>query len=170
MKRLALLSVAAIMACGGSSVTDAPSVNANGTLTLSGAVTGTYTGTNAVGAYNSSTNQGGVTMSLSQPPASPTFSMAFVFNGAPSTIHYKNTDGASQGAVIVFGSNNAVWLATDASAGSIQGTYDLAVTSLSTIATANGGTSYAVHGTLDATLAAGAATGATGTVTLHMTF
>ena len=54
--------------------------------------------------------------------------------------------------------------------GALSGTYDLNFTSVTNPISASNGKVYTTAGTLDATLPATSGTGATGTITVHVTF
>ena len=129
-------------------------------VALTGAVTSTITCTAAVGAYTSATNQSAVSVLASG--STPGLALALAFPGTLHTGTYHSTDAGAAGGITVTQGQSS-WLAV---AGT--GTYTVNLTTVSTLSSTAQGTSYLIHGTIDATLVA-AAQGAA-SVTLHATF
>lgn len=172
MKILVALGVM-VAACGGSnSGVDAPG-NGSGSgsgagacsLTLSGALTGTYVCRANTG-YDSSNGKGGTGVTVVGAPEQITIGIGWT--GMPMVRSYMQSDADTTGGVgIIMGS--AVWQATAASGGNpAVGTFDLTLTSLGTAATNGTQTAYTAHGTFNAT--APASTGGGASVMVTMTF
>jgi len=166
-----LVFAAALAACGGSSsnLTN-PGQSQSCTVTLSGAVTGTFDCKPATTAWSSSNNQGGFTFSVgsgSGTTAAPSITVAIGVTGEPQAKTYHSTDsGVSAGLTVSTGSSS-VWFAQAPSNGSFALTFS-SVSNAQT-ATSNGvtGKVYDGEGTLTATLKS--ATGGAD-VTLSATF
>ncbi|MFN2546111.1 MAG: hypothetical protein ABR567_01630 [Myxococcales bacterium] len=167
--RVFALTAAALAACGGG-ITTTPGQSSSCSVTLSGAVTGTFNCQYATTAWASSNNLGAFAFSAAGPPA---VTVAIGFTGEPHTGAYKNTDaGAESGITVTNGSGASAqyWVANVGDGSTPAGSYTLNFTSVSNAITVSNGKGYSVEGTLDATLPAVSGTGATGTVTLHATF
>jgi hypothetical protein len=139
------------------------------TMTLSGAVSGTFTC--AVGSvFSVADHSGGVSFSVASPAPLQAITASITRPGMVTTGTWTQGDaGASSGlAVMQGGVPPPSWVA---SAGSQNmGSYTLNLTAATVIATVNTGTSYDVHGTLDATLPAEQGSGGTGSVMMHASF
>ena len=172
MKRLHLAAGLLLAACGGTGLTTIAGQSSSCTVTLSGALTGTYDCKPATAAWSSSSSQGGFAFNVSQAGSAPAISLAIGWPGEPKTGTYANTDAGAQGAVSVqipSGASAGHWVAA-AGSGSAQGSYSLKFTSVSNTLSASNVKAYSTEGTLDATLPAVSGTGATGTITQHATF
>jgi hypothetical protein len=172
MKRFALVAAVVLAGCGGSTSPTTNGLTGSASITLSGAQTGSFTANNVVSAWNTASSQGAFGMSVLQAASTstPGIAVAITFPGEPHTGHFLSTGTGAAGAVSVNPSGNIFWAATSSTASGAQGSYDLNLTSVSSAATVNGGKTYTVSGTLDATVTAITGSGATGTVTLHATF
>jgi hypothetical protein len=160
------LALVATAACGGSDGTGPGSDECS--ITLTGAETGTAACSNVLAAWTSEDNlfDFGFT---SAGGSVNTIVVSVGSTGKPATKTYHSTDaGAGAGIAVTNGTNG--WQAGVASASPAIGSYDLTISSLSTIASAADGEVYRLHGKLVATLEPDASTGATGTVTLTATF
>jgi hypothetical protein len=136
------------------------------TITLSGALTGTYSG--LVTLSSVSTTQ--TTWALVG-PVSPLIGGVIRLNGVPSIRDYTQADsGANASLAVSTGTtmSDHFWAAAT-SGGGLIGSYTLRLTTVSAAVTTPDGSEYACHGTLDATLSA--TTPADGSViTLRATF
>lgn len=163
----------AVMACSSSNnhTADAPG-NGSGSssggacqLTLSGALTGTYSCTANTG-YDGSNGKGGFGVTVSGAPEQITIGVGWM--GMPQAKSYKQSDADATGGVgIVMGTN--VWDANSASGGNAAvGTYDLSFTTLGNATTNGTQTIYSAHGSF--TAMAPSRTGGGASVTVSMTF
>lgn len=175
MKRLFLAAaVLAVAACGGAiDAATHPGQSPTCTVTLSGAVTGTYDCKPASTGWSSSNNTGAFGFNT------PSGSAAVVttgigWTGEPTTKHYRNTDADAQGGVTVqvgSGAATQVWgacAANGCSGPAGTGAYDLGFSSVTNALSAGSGKAYTTDGTLTATLQP--LTGQSGTVTVSVTF
>ena len=163
-----------VMACSGGSGSsiDAPGSGSGSgsgagacSLTLSGALTGTYVCRANTG-YDSSNNKGGLTVTVVGAPEQ--ISIGIGWTGMPQVRSYTQADGDANGGVgIVMGTS--VWTANAATTSTpAVGTYDLTLTSLGMTATNGTQTAYTAHGSLSATAPARSGGGAS--VMVSMTF
>jgi hypothetical protein len=167
-----LLTVAA---CGGS--TDPAGGQSNScTATLSGAVTASNVVCFAnAGTDGNGSSNGAVAFSFTQPTGLIVVAGVKTL-GTPTTRTYANTDANANGACEVTQSNNGqLWAAVaGGSSPPPQGTYSLTLSSMGNeVTNPDGGPGNAflsVHGTLNCTMPAFTATGASGTVTLTANF
>jgi hypothetical protein len=168
MRLAALAGLAlALSGCGGSTnLTSGQPCS----ITLSGAVTGTFACNAVSGGYQTSNSQGAVAASVGGATA---ITIGIAFPGDLHTGTFKDTDAGVQSALSVqtgTGSNN-FWAAAAGTGGAKTGSYTLTITDTGLRVPGQGGAAYpAVHGTLTATLPAVAGSGATGTVSLSATF
>jgi hypothetical protein len=161
-----------LVACGGRSETIGGATGIC-SYTYSGTLTGTFSSDciGGIAAYDSTHNLAAVTLAgVSTDPYVVSGGLQIVSSGGISNKAYSLTDASTQGAIIVNDSGKE-WIANTASGSTpAAGSFSLNVTSNASYATSNGVTGYYIHGTADATLAAVAGSGATGTVTLHSVF
>jgi len=171
MKAAAVVGILALInaACGNSTSPNDANSASTCKVTLSGAVTGTYSCVTAMALnHTADTVDMGVTATISQ---TEQFNLGLKFPGAALTTGTwtSSTDGAA-GAVVV--SNiPKVW---DAKRGDPpdQGTFSITITGTGSQVTGNtGDVAYLnTHGFADAMLPAIVASGASGTVTAHVTW
>ena len=166
-----------VAACGGADSSSGSNNNQTGnptpcTITASGAGTGTLDCGTPAAAYDSSKNQGSFGIGAGNSSSTNTALIIIAYPAAPHAGSVlKSTDAGAQGSFAVnLGGHYFSAVAGSTTASENQGSYTLNLSSVTTTASANGGSLYAVHGTLDATLLAVPSSGATGTVTLHTTF
>src|SRR4051794_24251465 len=110
--RLTMIAVA-LAACGGST-TSAPGESASCSVTLSGAVTGTFDCQHVTSAWASSNNITGFAFSFSS-SGSPSINVAIGFTGEPHAGNYLNTDTGATSALTVHtgsGASAQYWTAT----------------------------------------------------------
>ena len=163
--RMAAVAIAAtVLGCGGGGAL--PGQTASCTATLSGALSGTYDCKPAATAWQSSNNMGAFAFQVQQAGSTPGIQVGIGWTGEPQVKHYKQSDADAQGGVIVQTASSQNWSAV----AGFQGTYDLNFTSVTNPISASNGKVYTTAGTLDATLPATSGTGATGTITVHVTF
>lgn len=145
--------------------------------TLSGAETASYPDCEAVAAFDGSKNQSTVSITpkdASGSDAGPVTTIELA--GMLATGTFKSSDAGANGIVQLVdttGSSVAQWAAAaGSSAGSngAQGSYTLTITSTNPFAMAPGVTDYQPHGSLTATLAPIAGTGATGNLDYSIDF
>lgn len=147
------------------------SLNLNGpaacTVTFSGALTGTAPCT-AAAAYATSKNRTGVVIDT-QGAAGTLQSFDFALDATGDLAEQTYTSGNSLGDTgsTLTTTTNQSWV-QGASGGSPD--FTLVVSNVTVVGSNASGRAYAVHGTYDATLAAVAGSGATGTVTAHAVF
>lgn len=166
---LAVLSALALSACGGG--VD-PNINNIATckLTISGAKTFT-TGCTAVGAHDDSTGKTGFAIS-SNDTTNGAFNFALeVGSGDLSATTYTKANTANGGATYSTPDYSQSWAALYNQSGSTdQGSFSLALTSTGIKITASGGAGWTnPKGSADFTLAP-LDGGATGNITVHVTF
>ena len=139
-------------------------------MTLSGAVTGTYACGLPLGAWGSAKNRGAIVLTYNLTGTSGIKASASVgFPGEPTTKTYSSSDGDGQSGLNVV-DGKGVWAATAGTSATPLGSYTMVVTSVALGETQATGKSYRVGGTLDATLTPASGTSATGTVTMHVEF
>lgn len=169
MQRVLVLAAAAtLVACGGSDLTN-PGVC---TVTLSGAVTATKTC--VVGAaHDNASNQTAIAINVQGGSGQPSFAFALNMGSAdPLATTYTQASPGEAGSTYM-AADNKTWLqlAHDHGGAPDQGTYSLKISDLGTTITASGGKAWPlIHGTLDATLKAQTATGASGDLVAKVTF
>lgn len=160
----------ALGACGGSSA----GVSNNCTATLSGAFAqgGKFTCTISA-TWQSSNDQGGINITYGTAgQTDPDINASIGFTGQPQARTYSLTDADAKGGVTVmipFYPNPETTSYAEWGALNGQGSYSLALSSVSMALTNSSGKTYTVHGTLVSTMPALAGY-ASGTVTLHATF
>jgi len=162
----------ALAACGGSGIGPGGTIgSSNGcSITLSGAVTGTFDCKTAVVAWDSAKNEGFYAFSVAEAGATPQIAVAISFPGEPHSGTYASSGTGVTGAIIVSTSSSSnLWEASKDST-SAQGTYSLKFTGVSTTYSTASGKAYNTAGSLDATMPAASGSAATGTVTAHVTF
>jgi hypothetical protein len=176
MHRLFLTAAFALAACGGATALTHPGESSSCSVTLSGAVTGTFDCQPATTAWGSSNNTGAFGFSVSASATAPAINVAIGWTGEPTTRHYKNTDTDGQGGITVqtgSGATTQVWAgcanaASGGGCGTVAGSYDLNITGISNTIAASNGKVYSTDGTITATLQP--LTGQSGTVTVTATF
>ncbi len=165
---LVLVAAVGVIAwgCGGNSSPTSSNHNNTTTcgVTLTGAVTGSYTCTAVLAAQSGDSCAVGCEIQ-----GTPTIEIGVEFLGTMHTGTFKNTDAGEIGGVEVV-SGASQWVASDGT-GQDQGTYTLIITSLGTSISANGQTAWpSVHGSLTASCPAVPGTSASGTVTVSSSF
>jgi hypothetical protein len=163
------LAAAAALSCNKAT---APSggTSATCTVTLSGAVSGTYDCKPATTLWSSGDNTGGFSFGVAVSGTRPAIAAAIQWVGQPKDTSYTNADSAAQAQIIVTTSGNQVWTATVGQGLATTGSYTLTFTSVVRNGSSAGGEGYAADGTLNATLPAVTSSGASGVIILTATF
>jgi len=159
--------LAAILGCGGASdatVTDPTAnntANATCSIALSGGRSGSLTCSGLAALRNDS--DGNTQFGFKGVDATDTLTVVVGFSGAPVARTYVSGTDASP-SLLLFGAST-LWTTAPA-----VGTLSLAITSVKTIRSGAGLTSYEVHGTLAATMIAAVSNGSVAPVTVSATF
>lgn len=98
-----------------------------------------------------------------------TFAFAMSQSGHIGTGTFSNATPGLSGSVAITNAGSASYMAS-AGAGNNVGTFTLTIAKSATLTNTANGTAYLIDGTLDATVPAVTASGATGAVTVHTTF
>jgi hypothetical protein len=161
-RTIVALAVAAALATGcGSDGTGPQDTSTMCTITLSGAVTGTP----ACGGVTAdeTTSDGNSSVGLDGTGAGDTLSVAVWFSGAPTVHTYRS--GVDAHPTMLLTNGSAIWVTDDA-----DGSLTLDITSVKSLDSGAGITSYEVHGSLTATMVAEVSNGSIGPVTVTVTF
>jgi hypothetical protein len=174
-----VLAAAGILGCNSNSTGPQQGVSSSCTVTLSGAVSGTYDCRPATTSYGGATDNTGFTFGVRASGSQPAIGLTVVWIGIPTDSIYRNMDGTysykytdigAQGDISVTTSNGQTWLATIGEGPPAAGTYILTFTSVTANSFTSSGGLYDGEGTVTATLPAVASSGATGTIILSATF
>jgi hypothetical protein len=142
------------------------------TITLSGAVTGTFACTDVPAvAHTSNQNQTGFVVAygtLGQ--TDPAVAVSFGFSGQPPSGTVSSTGTGANGGGILQKPSAQTWSSDVGTGGNDTGSWSVTFSSVTPMGTAGDTTSYEVHGTLDLTAPAQAGTGSAGTTTVHVEF
>ncbi len=168
--RTVVVVTAAALSCNTGSSNITPGISSSCSVTLSGAVTGTYDCRPATTAWSSSDDNGVFTFGVGASGARPSVGLAIAWLGEPKDSTYHYTDPGAQAELYVTTSSGATWRATVGGGGATVGSYALTFTSVVNNLSTSTGRAYSTDGTVTATLAADTTTTATGTVTLTATF
>lgn len=160
------LAAAALVGCG-SDTTSPDNLNSNCSITLSGAMTGTFACTAAAAWASQNDSAAFVITSQTNTPA---IIVGIGRRGQWAAGTFTNTTTDALGGVAI-STGQSVWVAESAAASGAQavGSYTLNLTSASSTTVSQGAT-YLVHGTFDSAAPAVAGSSATGTVTVHAVF
>jgi hypothetical protein len=158
------------VACTSQYLSNGPG-NGEATVTLSSAVTGTFTGT-VVCLWDGSTNTGSFAINFASPSPLAALDIDMTQPGQPTVSTWTETTAGAKSAMLVQepGTVPPSWVMAVGATTPDQGAYSLSLTSVSILTDAGTSKAYTVHGTLNATLPAQSGTGSTGTVTLYGTF
>ncbi len=173
MKTWHAVTAAALVAlgCNASTTGPTPGVSNHCTVTLSGAITGTYDCMPATTTWSSFDNTGGFTFAVLASGTRPSIGFAVLWLGEPTdTVTYRNTDASAQATIYVTNASNQTWQATVSGGPPPAGSYSLHFTSVVNNLSTSGGFGYTADGTAAATLPAVSSTGATGTITMSVDF
>jgi len=169
--RLALVTaVAAVVGCNPSSTGLRPGVSSSCTVTLTGAVTGTYNCQPATTAWGLGDDMGVFSFGVPQSGSRPGISVAISWVGEPTVGQYASADLGAVAHLALTMSSNQAWLATVGEGTAAAGTYTLAFTSVVNNLSTSTGNGYSTEGTLTASLAPVTGSGSSGTITLSATF
>lgn len=137
-------------------------------MTLSGAISGTYACDLVMAVWSSESDRGAVNISSNILGTSGVrVSASAGFLGAPATKTYASTDADAKGGFSVADGQN-VWAAVTGT--DPQGSYTVSISSVTEAETQPTGKAYRAAGTLTATLTAAKGTAASGTVTMVAEF
>lgn len=168
IRGIAMLAAVAWLGCN-KSETSPSGISSSCSVTLSGAVSGTYDCQPATTLWTSGSNQGGFSFGVTAATGKPAISAAVVWVGEPKDTSYTNADSAA-GAQITVTSSGQIWQAQVGQGLAATGSYSLSFTSVVQNGGNAGGKAYAADGTLNATLPAVTASGASGVVIVTATF
>lgn len=179
-KRLAvILAAAGILGCNSNTTGPQQGTSKSCTVSLSGAVSGTYDCRPATTSYGSALDNTAFSFGVPASGTRPAIGLTIVFLGTPTdsiyrnpdgTYSYTNTNGGAQANISVTTSNNQTWLATVGEGPPAAGTYILNFATVTANGSGPGGALFDAEGTVTATLPAVASSGATGTIILSATF
>lgn len=168
---LVLGAAAAALGCNASSTGLHPGISSSCSVTLSGAVTaGPIDCQPATTAWSLADDYGGFSFGVAASGTRPAISVAIEWVGEPIVGGYTNGDAGALASLTVTAANNRSWVASVTGTAAPSGNYNLLFSSIVNNLNTAGGKGYSAEGTLAASLPAVAASGATGTVTLNVTF
>jgi len=168
---LVLGAALAALGCSAKSTGLHPGISSSCTVTVSGAVSGgPYDCQPATTAWSLSDDYGGFSFGVAASGTRPAVSVAIEWIGEPVVGGYTNGDAGALASLTVTTANNQSWAASVTGTAAPSGSYDLLFSSVVNNLNTAGGKGYSAEGTLTASLPAVAASGATGTVTLNVTF
>lgn len=170
MKLRHVVILAAVAALGCNKAT-APTggISANCSVTLSGALSGTYDCRPATTLW-AATDTTDFTFGVAASGTRPSIAVAILWGGVPTDSTYRNTDAGAEAELIVTTSAHQTWEAAVGPGETVAGSYGLTFTSVAQNGANAGGNGYDAEGTLDATLPAVTSTGASGVVLVSATF
>jgi hypothetical protein len=161
MRQLVSIGIVAITAaCGGDGTGPADPGSELCSITLSGGQTGTY----SCDAFSASSST--FESKIEAGDSKNGISMSFVFNARLSVRSFTPISSENALATISVTRGAFRWFATRSLTDGYRGWYSFNVSSVTPLT----GDKYTIHGTLDATLVPEGGTGASGNVTLKMTF
>jgi len=166
----AVAAAAAVWGCGKSATAPTPGQTTSCTVTLGGAIAGTFDCRPAVIGWTSATNTTAFGFSVTATATAPDVVVSVSWSGRPAVRAYASSDSAAQGVAEVLAAPGVEWLASRGGAGAPQGSYTLTLTSVSDTVATSRGEAYLVAGTLTATLPAPPTSSASGSITLTATF
>jgi len=172
MRGRTILALAGVVVLGcNSSTTGLPAgISASCSVTLSGALSGTYDCRPATTEWSAYNDGGGFTFAVPTSGIRPAVGVAIVWLGEPTTRTYANTDADAQADVRVTAASGQSWLATVNEGTAPAGNYSLTFSSVTANQAGASGKVYDGEGTLTAKLPAVTSTGATDTITVTATF
>ncbi len=174
-KVVAVTTVMVLLACGSSADVLSPGGGSSGsscTLTVSGAMTGSYACTSRLASSSDITGLGYVMMGYGTAGQTiPVIGVTFTFPEVPyaGTFTDADADGGTSARISVTAGADA-WAANDGTSAATTGTYTLVLTRVTLTKVLAEGEVYLFSGTLDATLPPVPRTSATTDVTLHASF
>ncbi len=171
MRVRAIVVLAVVGALGCNKTETAPSgISSSCSVTLSGAVSGTYNCQPATTLWSSSDNRGGFSFGVTASGTRPLISATVLWLNQPTVTSYTNADSAAEAQITVTTSANQTWQAAVGQGAAATGSYTLTFTSVVQNGANAGGMAYSADGTLNATLPAVTASGASGVVIITATF
>ena len=172
MRVVAVVLVAGIAIVGcrkNSTPLTGPSGSDSCRVVLSGAMTASFDCVTTATAWASDGNAGVFSFFVAPVDTTPDVEAIISWTGEPRPGHVLSASAGAGGGAGVTRADQEAWSAM-AGGTSPQGSYDLAFTSVTFTQTIPTGRLYSAHGTLRATLAAVAGTGAAGDITMNATF
>jgi hypothetical protein len=166
----AALAALVALSCDRNATPFYPGLSRFCTVVLSGAVAGTYNCESASTTWSSADSLGTFAFSVAGSGTTPSINVNIQWLNEPTTRTYANSDSAAQAVLTVTTSNGQTWQASVGGSTAAAGSYALVFTSVVTNLREQNGNLYATAGTLNASLPAVAATGATGVVLLSANF
>lgn len=166
---VALVALAAL-SCDKSATPFYPGISSFCTVTLSGAVTGTYDCQPASVTWSSADSMGTFSFNVTGSGTKPNIGVTIEWLSEPTTRTYANSDAGAQAVLAVTASNGQTWRASVGGSTAAAGSYALVFTSVVDNLHEQNGNLYATEGTLNASLPAVASSGATGVVLLSAAF
>ncbi|HUJ27174.1 MAG TPA: hypothetical protein VLW85_14205 [Myxococcales bacterium] len=163
----------AIAACGGGAPGLPPGESSSCTVSLSGAISGSWDCKPATTVFTPSQNISGFAFEIPPADPQPEIQVGIIWAGQPAAdAHYRNTDaGATASLSVISGRGTArqAWGACINEGCPVEGgSYDLHLTSVANPVDTSSGTAWNAEGTLSATLPSGG--NLYGTVTMTVTF
>ena len=170
VRDVVLVAVVGALGCNKTTTGVQPGVSSSCTVTLSGAVSGTYDCRPATTTWSNTDDTGGFTFGIRASGTTPAMGLAIVWLGEPTDSTYAGTDAGAQADIFVTTASNQTWRASIGGGTAAAGSYSVTFTSVTYNLPEAGGKGYSADGTLNATLPAVAASGATGVVILTASF
>jgi len=170
MRIAVVLAAVAALGCDKNGTSTQTGVSSSCTVTLSGSISGSYDCRPATTLWSSADNKGDFSFGVTASGTRPAISLAILWPGQPKDTAYTNADSAAQAAVSITTSTNQVWQAAVGPGVTATGSYTLVFSSLVVGSTNATGIGYSADGTLNATLTAVTASGASGVVLVTATF
>jgi hypothetical protein len=167
---LAIGLALAALGCNRNPTGPRPGVSSSCSVTLSGALNGTYDCRPATTTWSAFDNTGAFTFAVNSSGSRPGIAVPIVWDSEPAERTYTQNDLLAEADISVTSPSNQVWRATVGTGAAPTGTYGLTFTSIVANLQSSTGKGYSTEGTLTATLTPVAASGATGTLTLTATF
>ena len=165
--------VAVLLGCGSPAGSGDPSGGASSascTLTLSGAMSGSYGCTQQSATWSDTTDTSTVTFVHGiTGQTDPSIAAMITFPGAPLAGIHADTDAGAKTHVTVV-SGTSTWAEVVGGAAPKSGSYTLVLTRVTPTKTTDYAQAYSISGTLDVTLLPAQGASASGSLTLHTTF
>lgn len=165
--KVAAAAMAAMVGCAGAPTTGGETKSC--TLTLSGAITGTWDCRPATTTWQESIDEGIFRFTVPQTASTPAVDVQVAWTGQPKVQHYRSGDSDAQAGLTIQDSQQRSWhiVAGSSSAGVTGGSYDLDIAAITSSGPYYIGQEYTITGTLDASLVG---TGGASDLTMHVAF
>jgi len=174
--KICLLIAAATVAIAGCDLSTTSTGGGGGgtsascSVSLQGALSGSYDCHPAVTAWSSVDNSGGFSFGVAGSGTTPGISVAIVWVGEPTVRSYANSDSAAQASLTVTASTGQSWHAAVGPGITAVGQYELTFDSVKTAVVTGAGKTYSADGAMNGSLQPVPGTGASGTLVLIATF